>query len=157
MVPFSQLVIRKTLARSALLATCLSLSGCDPLTDLLLDCIDDDGPVLSPRVIPNPVLNQSYDVRITASIDNEPYDDSFRYDIDVSRTLPPGLIADVFERQVRITGAPTELGNYSIDIGVRVEDPYHSYEYGNEYGGTSSGLCRHYTQRIYHMTVMEEF
>jgi len=62
MVPFSQLVIRKTLARSALLATCLSLSGCDPLTDLLLDCIDDDGPVLSPRVIPNPVLNQSYDV-----------------------------------------------------------------------------------------------
>ncbi len=149
---------RRTLFRLpiALLSTLL-LSACSPLTDLLFDCIDDDGPELSPRVIPNPVLNQSYDVRITASIKNEPYDDSFRYDIQVSQTLPPGLTVDVFERQIRITGAATELGSYTFDVGVTIDDPYHTHgdDYYDGYNGTSSGLCRHHTQRMYHLNVRQ--
>lgn len=135
----------------------LSLSACNPLTDLIFDCIDDDGPVLSPRIIPNPVLNQSYDVRITASIQNEPYDDSFQYDINVSQTLPPGLVVDVFERQIRITGAATELGSYAFDVSVAVEDPYrnHNVHFDNDYDGTTSGLCRYHIQRTYHLNVIQ--
>lgn len=141
------------------------LAGCGPLTDLAFDCIDDDGPVLSPRFIPNPVLNQSYEVRINASIENEPFDDSFNYDIVISDTLPPGLSAFVFERQVRITGAATELGSYTFDISVAVDDP-DSGNFNNNgsdnsnfsingYPGNTSGLCRVNTQRTYELTVTQ--
>lgn len=155
----------KAMRTSVVLAGTLLLSSCGPVTDYLIDCIDNDGPQLSPRTIPNPVLNQSYDVRITASINNEPFDDSFLYDIVVSRTLPEGLIADIFERQVRITGAATELGTFDIDVGVAVEDP-NSFEFNNGFNnnnsninfnnnGTSSGLCFVQTQRTYQLTVLQ--
>jgi len=146
--------VTKRLIQAAVLSSTLVLSACDPLTDLIFDCIDDDGPVLRPRVIPNPVLNQTYDVRITASINNEPYDDRFVYDINVSQGLPPGLTAEVFERRIRITGTPTELGNYNFDISVRVDEPYQTVTY-NHNEGTSSGLCRHHTHKIYRVDVLQ--
>lgn len=143
------------------LAGTLLLSSCVPVTDALFDCIDNDGPVLSPRAIPNPVLNQSYDQRITASVKNEPNDDAFFYDIVVSRTLPEGLIADVFERQVRITGAATELGTFDIDISVAVEDPSFigingGFNNNSNFNNTNgSGLCFVQTQRLYRITVLQ--
>lgn len=151
----------KALRPSLALAGTLLLSSCLPVADLLIDCIDDDGPVLSPRTIPNPVLNQSYDVRITASIQNEPNDDAFLYDIVVSRTLPEGLIADVFERQVRISGAATELGTFEVDVSVAVEDPnFVSFNNGFNNGFnnnvTNSGLCFVQTQRLYTLTVQQD-
>ena len=153
----------KALRAGLALAGTLTLAGCGPVADTLIDCIDDDGPVLNPRIIPNPVLNQSYDVRITASIENEPFDDSFLYDIIVSRTLPPGLIADVFERQVRITGAATQLGTFDVDVGVTVEDPnFFGFNSGfnngfnnNNFNTNNSGLCRNQTQRLYRLTVVQ--
>lgn len=153
---------RKPVALPLLLASTTLLASCGPLSDLAFDCIDDDGPVLRPRVIPNPVLNQTYDVTITASIENEPFDDSFDYDIVISRTLPPGLIADVFERRVRISGAATELGDFAIDVGVTVNDPgFNSVTFNSEFGHTtsngvtSSNLCRFTTQRTYSVSVQQ--
>lgn len=163
-----KLICNNTARASLTLAGTLLLSSCLPVTDLLIDCIDDDGPVLNPRVLPNPVLNQSYDVRIIASIDNEPFDDSFLYDIVVSRTLPEGLIADIFERQVRISGAATELGTFEVDVGVTVEDPnvivvnngfnnngFNGNFNNNNFNGTNSGLCFVSTQRLYRLTVQQ--
>jgi len=129
------------------------LSACDPLTDLLFDCIDNDGPVLSPRQIIDPVLNQSYTSIITASINNEPYDDRFRYDIRVSRGLPAGLTAEVFNREVRIGGAATELGTYSVTVDVSVEDKFGSNNSNDQ--GTASGLCRYNNSRTYNFTVRQ--
>lgn len=154
--------LKKQVALPLLLASTTLLAGCGPLSDLLIDCIDDDGPVLRPSTIPDPVLNQTYDVTITASIENEPFDDSFDYDIVVSRTLPPGLIADVFERQVRISGAATELGDFTVDIGVTVSDPgFNSLTFNNGLGNstnngvTPSNLCRFTTQRAYSVSVQQ--
>jgi len=155
---------RKRNTRRLLLAPLLMSStlliGCGPLSDLLFDCIDDDGPILRPTTIPDPVLNQTYDVTITASIENEPFDNSFDYDIVVSRTLPPGLVADIFERRVRISGAATELGAYSIDVGVSVTDPgFNSITFNNDSNTnnsvTSSNLCRFTTQRNYTVSVQQ--
>jgi len=140
-----KLICNNTARASLTLAGTLLLSSCLPVTDLLIDCIDDDGPVLNPRVLPNPVLNQSYDVRIIASIDNEPFDDSFLYDIVVSRTLPEGLIADIFERQVRISGAATGFNNNGFNGNFN----------NNNFNGTNSGLCFVSTQRLYRLTVQQ--
>ncbi len=154
---------KKRVALTLLLASSTLLAGCGPLSDLLLDCVDDDGPILRPRVIPNPVLNQTYDVTITASIENEPFDDSFNYDLRVSRTLPEGLIADVFERQVRISGAATELGDFTIDVGVTVNDPgFNSLTFNNSLNNTqssnttSSNLCRTTAQRSYAISIQPD-
>ena len=154
----NKLISVRRIYSSLTLAGTLLLTSCVPVADLLIDCIDNDGPQLRPRVLPNPVLNQSYDVRITASINNEPFDDAFLYDIVVSRTLPEGLIADIFERQVRITGAPTELGTFDVDVGVTVEDPnFVSFNTGfnNNYNGDNSGLCFVQTQRLYRLNVQQ--
>jgi hypothetical protein len=116
--------VKKTL-RGALFSSVCLLSACDPISggSLLLDCIDDDGPVLNPRTLPTPVLNYSYEAVITASIENEPYDDRFEYTFTLGAGLPEGLIVDTFQRQVRITGAPTELGDFAMRVEVGVADP----------------------------------
>jgi len=113
--------VKKSVRIGALISTLL-LSACEPLADLLIDCIDDDGPILTPRIIPDPILNQSYTAFIQASINNEPYDDRFQYDVTVSRGLPPGLVAEVLNREVRISGAATRLGSYSVSVNVSVDD-----------------------------------
>ncbi len=125
------------------LSQVLLLNACDPFTggSLLLDCIDDDGPVLTPRDLPIPILNHSYEAVITASIENEPYDDRFQYKFNIGAGLPAGLIVDTFEREVRISGAPTELGNYAMRVEVTVEDASSD--------GNSSRLCRRKTARNY--------
>jgi len=100
------------------------LSACDPISggSVFLDCIDDDGPVLNPRTLPTPVLNHSYEAVITASIENEPHDDRFEYSFNLGAGLPAGLIVDTFEREIRISGAPTVLGNFGMRVEVSVDD-----------------------------------
>lgn len=139
----------------------VSLTGCD----VAIDCIDDDGPELSPRSIPDPILNQAYDERITAFVENEPFDNRFGYDIIISNTLPPGLTAFVFERQVRITGATTELGSFTFDISVAVFDPNFNNGFSNAYNNSfnngfnnfsnTRNLCRVTNQRTYQLTVRQ--
>ena len=136
-------------AKGVLLGSTLILSSCDPIAGggVLLDCIDDDGPVLSPRTLPVPVLNHSYEAIITASIENEPNDDRFQYIFTLGAGLPAGLIVDTFAREVRISGAPTELGNYAARIEVRVTD--------DGSGGNSHRLCRTRTARNYVFDVQQ--
>lgn len=139
-------------ARTCLvLSQILVLTACDPLSGVgtFLDCVDDDGPVLSPRELPTPVLNHSYEAVIKASIDNEPRDDNFEYVFNLGAGLPAGLIVDVFAREVRISGAPTELGNFAMRAEVTVSDPT-----GNQ---SQSRLCRHKTARNYVFMIQQGF
>jgi len=142
-LPNNQFRLPRTAAQVLVIASSLVLNACDPFSggSLLLDCIDDDGPVLTPRELPVPVLNHSYEAVITASIENEPYDDRFQYKFHLGAGLPAGLIVDTFEREVRISGAPTELGNYAMRVEVVVSD------FGD--GGNTSRLCRRKTARNY--------
>jgi hypothetical protein len=149
---FSRLCPIKIASLGWVIVCSILLSGCDPITDLLVDCLDDDGPVITPKAVPNPFLNQVYDVRLTASIENEPNDDLFDYAISVSDTLPTGLSSEVFERDIRILGTATELGTFEVDISVVVTDPFFSNQ--STTSGTSSGLCRDSTRRTYVMTVV---
>ena len=126
MTKYSSIVYR-TLAsatKGVVLSTTLLLSSCDPISggSVFLDCIDDDGPVLNPRTLPTPVLNHSYEAVIIASIENEPHDDRFEYTFNLGAGLPAGLIVDTFEREIRISGAPTVLGNFGMRVEVSVDD-----------------------------------
>ena len=151
-MPALPIIASQTLKNAALgllLSSTLALSSCDPLSggSVFLDCIDDDGPVLNPRTLATPVLNHSYEAVITASIENEPHDDRFEYNYNKGAGLPAGLIVDTFEREVRISGAPTELGNYAMRVEVAVSDA------GSN--GNSHRLCRRKTARNYVFDVQQ--
>lgn len=141
----------KNTMRGLLLGSSLVLVSCDPLSGVgvLFDCIDDDGPVLSPRELPIPVLNQSYEAVIVASIENEPNDDRFQYNFNLGAGLPAGLIVDTFEREIRISGAPTVLGNFSARVEVAVSDA--------GFDGGTNRLCRRTTARNYVFNVQQGF
>ena len=138
-------------AKGAILSSTLVLSACDPISggSVFLDCIDDDGPVLNPRTLPTPVLNHSYEAVITASIENEPHDDRFEYSFNLGAGLPAGLIVDTFEREIRISGAPTVLGNFGMRVEVSVDDATG--------GGNTHRLCRRKTARNYLFDVQQGF
>ncbi len=106
---------------SILLLGCL-LTGCDVLLDIAVACVDDDRPVLSPPVLPNPILNQVYDQNVHVGIQNEPFDDAFDYSFELTGALPAGLQYEVLNRDLRILGTPTELGDYSFSVRVEVVD-----------------------------------
>ncbi len=122
------------------------LSGCDPLWDLAIDCIDDDRPVLSPAVLPNPILNQVYEDRVHVGIRNEPYDDSFDYTFRVSGQFPPGIQRDTVGRDLRIYGTPTALGDYSFTVRVDVID-------SASRPNSTSGLCSTTDEQTYSWTI----
>ena len=56
------------------------LNGCDSI----VDCLDNDGPVVSKKSLNEGILNQVYLDTITASVDNEPRDDRFAYTFTLS-------------------------------------------------------------------------
>jgi len=134
--------------RGVVLCTTCALLACDPLSGagVFIDCLDDDGPVLSPKILPTPVLNQSYDAIIQASIENEPFDDRFHYRFNVGSGLPQGLSINTFERELRITGAPVVLGDFAVRIEVVVEDAFGQ--------GAENRLCRRKFARNYFFNIV---
>jgi hypothetical protein len=131
--------------RGATLFLCLSLSGCGPLADLVLDCIDDDQPELSPSTLPNPILNQVYNQVIHVGIRNEPYDDRFDYTFTLSGNIPTGMQIEVLGRDFRLIGTPTELGDFGFTVRVDVE--------GNNITNDTTGLCSTTDSQSYRWTV----
>ena len=112
-----------------------TLSACDELLDLAVDCVDDDKPELRPLVLDNPVLNQTYDETIRVSIRNEPFDDSFTYRFSIEGELPDGIRTDSEDRDFRLFGTPIELGEFRFSVRVDVTGT------DNPFSNTS-GLCR---------------
>jgi len=123
-----------------------AISGCDVLWDAAIDCIDNDKPVLSPGVLPNPILNQVYEGRVHVGIRNEPYDDRFNYRFRLSGSFPPGMQTEAVKRDFFISGTPTELGDYTFTVQVTVEDEY----FGDD---STSGLCSTIDRQTYNWTI----
>ena len=114
-----------------------SLTGCDVFESILGDCIDFDGPEFNKSSIPSAVLNETYDVTITASINNEPNDSLYGYTISLIGSLPAGvtIYKDSNERTIQIIGTPTEIGLFNFKLKVEVTEPYNDYySYDEEYG-----------------------
>ncbi|MEE9335910.1 MAG: hypothetical protein V3U65_17600 [Granulosicoccaceae bacterium] len=115
---------------AAIIFLSLALSGCDSLTD----CIDNDGPELSPGTLPNPILNQEYDQVVHVGIRNEPNDDRFNYEFTLSGGLPEGMQTSAAGRDMRIFGTPIELGDFNLNVTVEVVERSLS-------GTQTEGLC----------------
>jgi len=120
----------------------LAITGCD----IAADCIDDDGPELSPRTLPNPILNQEYDQLVHVGIVREPFDDRFTYEFSTSGRLPEGLQTDAFGQDLRIFGTPIEQGDFNFEVRVRVVEPTST-------STQTSGLCRISDTQGYSWTV----
>jgi len=127
---------------ATLILLSLALSGCDSLTD----CLDNDGPELSPRTLPNPTLNQEYNQVVHVGIRNEPNDDRFNYDFTLSGRLPDGLQATSAGRDMNIFGTPIELGNFDFSVTVEVVERSLS-------GTQTQGLCTTTDRINYQWTV----
>lgn len=112
----------------------LSLGGCDYFFDAAIDCIDNDRPILSPNILPNPTLNQTYSGLIQVSIRNEPRDDNFDYLFTTLGDLPEGIQIESSGRDFRLFGTPIELGDFNFSVRVQVRGTPGSFN-------DTSGLC----------------
>lgn len=128
------------IATSLLLS--LTLSGCDTFTD----CLDNDGPELSPGTLPNPILNQEYNQVIHVGIRNEPNDDRFNFEFTLSGRIPDGLQTTFAGRDMNIFGTPIELGDFDFSVTVEVVEPSSS-------SMQTAGLCSTTDRINYQWTV----
>lgn len=124
---------RGALGFSLLIATSW-LSGCDVLLDAAIDCIDNDGPRLSPNVLPDPVLFETYSERVQVSISNEPRDDNFEFRFSLIGDLPEGMEFESAGRDFRLFGTPIELGVFNFSLRVVVTGTRNGFN-------DTSGLC----------------
>ena len=112
----------------------MSLGGCEFFIDAAIDCIDNDRPVLSPNILPDPILNQTYSELIQVSIRNEPRDDNFDFLFTTTGDLPEGIQMESSGRDFRLFGTPIELGDFSFSVRVEVRGTPGSFN-------DTSGLC----------------
>lgn len=139
-----------------ILTMCLSLTACDLILDQLLDCIDQDSPKFSPNKFPAASLNQFYSYTITASINNNPFDDSYNYNISLSGSLPAGLSVkrNSNDRTITISGTPTDTGTSHFTLHVIVDDPNEdTYQITNIYDDGDT-LCDTSHTQNYSITVV---
>lgn len=108
--------MRSVIKFSVLFLLIASLFSCCVIEELEFD----------KTTLPDAVLNQEYNVTITASVKNNPDDDSFDYDFILIGSLPDGLFftKDLNNRRVIISGTPTSQGTYILTLKGKVSDPY---------------------------------
>ena len=120
------------------------LNGCD----VLLDCIDADGPVFDTSAIDVAVLNQVYTQEIVASVENEPFDSRFVYNFAISDgTLPPGISATAVSQKFILTGTALQLGSFPFKLSVAVDDGISPQQ---------SNLCYRSRDRDFNLTVVQD-
>lgn len=126
------------------LASTMILAGCDAV----VDCLDNDGPVFNTSVLEPATLNQVYSQTISASVDNEPNDGRFIYEItQISGTLPPGITAEQRGRAYVFSGTPTALGTFNVEINIEIDDGLDAAE---------SGLCYRNRSRSFALFVVQD-
>jgi len=124
----------------------LLISSCDFFVDAAIDCIDNDEPRLSPNLLPNPILNQTYSEVVQVSIQNEPRDDLFDYQFTLTGALPEGMQTEIAPREIRVFGTPIELGDFNFSVRVDVLDNPGRF-------GDTSGLCSTVDVNNYEWTI----
>jgi hypothetical protein len=127
----------------------LLLSGCGGLfDDLLIDCIDFDGPEFATDSLPRAIVGQSYSTLVTVDIVREPNDDSYDYRFSVEGQLPPGLQVrqNISPRRLEIYGQPSTAGSFNFRLKVTVADP-------NRPGDGVPSLCWYRAEKSYTITV----
>lgn len=120
------------------------LSSCDAV----IDCIDNDGPEFRDTSLLPATLNQVYLDTIRAAVNNDPFDDGFEYDFDIiSGRLPAGISTDQTGRTFTVSGTPTELGDFTFELNVFIDDGLNI---------TDSGLCFRNKSREFTLTVNQD-
>ena len=133
------------------------VQSCSLITDLIVDCIDDDRPEFKTDTIPEATLNSFYHTTINAHVKNEP-DDDFIFDFSFRGSLPDSMYYHLDEknRQVIVWGKPKRTGTFTFTLILEVE-----YIYDTE--NTSIGedepyddgdpLCSNYTEEDFYLVV----
>ncbi len=119
-----------------------TIVGCDSI----VDCLDDDGPVVSKKTLNEGVLNEVFSDVIGVSVDNEPRDDRFDYTFTLTGALPPGIEGRQAGRDFIFSGTATQAGEYPLTLYVSVDDGLDAFD---------SGLCYRSRTTSYTLIIRE--
>ncbi|RNC87030.1 MAG: hypothetical protein ED556_06300 [Winogradskyella sp.] len=99
------------------LLTFFTLSSCDEA----LECVFGVNPEINESVISSGFLDEPYQQRITAEVDNDANDNSYDYFFEVFGDLPAGIEVLFFPREIRLIGRPEEAGSFDFTVYLSVE------------------------------------
>lgn len=122
---------------------CFTLFGCEDI----LDCIIARNPSLPDKDFGTAIVDQFYEITLSAEISNEPRDNDYDYFFNV-RGLPPGMDFFVDYRRIYIEGIPIQTGLYRISVDLDVDGPFRG---GFEDDGDT--LCNYSTSKTYILRV----
>lgn len=107
----------KTTHIFSVLAAFLLLVSCEDA----LECLFGIRPEINETAITTAFLDEPYEQRITAEVDNDPNDNAYDYFFEVYGDLPAGIDLLFFAREIRIVGTPEEAGNFDFTVFLWVE------------------------------------
>lgn len=97
--------------------------GCEEIFSDIIQCAINIHPELPDQQLKEGKMGESYYDEVRASMINEPNNDYYYYNFNISGTLPEGIVIGMDGRTVFIGGTPVQSGRYIIKINVEVE-PY---------------------------------
>jgi len=120
---FPKLKFIRALMFAFSLAVSSILIGCEVVLDTIIECIINIHPRLPEKELKEGFSGEPYYDEIKASMINEPYNDDYYYNFNITGRLPEGIIIGVDGRTLFIEGTPAQSGRYIIKIDLDVE-PY---------------------------------
>ena len=118
-----------------------SLTSCEEIALEVLgeavDCVFPTRPELNGEFLEGK-FGEPYSAMVTASIKNTPYEDSFDYGFEIMGSIPEGVQYTIFDRFVRFSGTPQEVGDFRLQITVETYDTREEDEDGTCFGNNTA-------------------
>jgi hypothetical protein len=109
---------------SLLMIVCV-ISSCDEIVNEILgeavDCVFPLKPQLRAR-LDDGKQGEVYSGMITASVKNSTDEDGFDYALELLGYLPEGIQYTIFNRNIRLSGIPTESGDFRFTVEAEIYD-----------------------------------
>jgi len=122
------------------------LSGCENL----LDCVFNRRPEIHDKTFKTGTIGVYYYQEVTTEIKNEPRDNDYGYNYDVSGNLPDGLQMVENYRTVSFEGTPELAGTFTFTLFLYVDPPY-SYDYDTD--RYEDVMCSESTSKEFTITI----
>ncbi|MCH4553619.1 hypothetical protein [Aestuariibaculum lutulentum] len=92
--------------------------------DFNLECIGNVKASLPSHQFKKGYIDQYYDDKIIASVDNEPHDDYYDYYFTVEGRIPSGIEIVYDFRTVSFQGIPTQTGRFKFKVYLDIDRRY---------------------------------
>lgn len=86
-----------------------------------LECALGIRPEINETAITTAFVDEVYEQRITAEVNNTANDNAYNYFFEVYGDLPAGIDVLFLAREIRIVGTPLEAGNFDFTVFLWVE------------------------------------